>query len=217
VLLTGHWPLKATDAELAGLPRAPRDEQQHVVPPTALRPGLSVEVSALVMGALGESEPSGRLDTATVVHRTIDRLLEESAEDLLPTPDDGAPPEPDTMWLAEHEQRPADRERAGRRRRRLSVGMAGLGLCACAALGYAGFQVAGMLGLSVSTPPPHIVVDDPAPAPAPVGARVPDGPDPSAGTTRTVGADHPLPDDPGRPAVWPRQHPIHAMPVRLPG
>ncbi|HEY1971596.1 MAG TPA: protein kinase family protein [Pseudonocardia sp.] len=169
-LLTGHWPWPATTAELAGLPPAPRDQRQRPVSPAVLRPGLSVEVCALVMGALGAETAGSRggvLHTASAVHRMINELLAESEAELLPPPDDGGPSAPDEVWRSD------SAERDPRSRRRFSVGMAALGLGALVVTGYLGVQLAALLGVGISAPPRIVVA--PSPPSAPAGAAAPAG------------------------------------------
>lgn len=156
VLLTGHWPLPATDAELDGLPRAPLERNGAAVSPAVLRPALPVEVTALVLGALGSGASSGRLRTAAAIHRVTSQLLAESAESaatLLPPPDDGAPGGPEETWRTGAVS--ASRRSA---RRKLSLGMAGLASAAVAVVAYLGVQVAAFLGLSPTAAPRIIVV-----------------------------------------------------------
>ncbi|HEY2207023.1 MAG TPA: protein kinase family protein [Pseudonocardia sp.] len=167
-LLTGRWPLAGTDAAQAGLPPAPKDVQGIVLPPGVVRPGVSVEVSTLALGALGAGASHGRVHTAAAVHKVIAELLESEQEAaLLPPPDDGAPVEPDEVWQVDSATEP------GRdRKRKLSIGMGGLGLGMLAVIGYVGVQLGSLLGV---TPPsaPRIVVDSPPAAAPPVPARAP--------------------------------------------
>jgi hypothetical protein len=186
-LLTGHWPLSGTDAELAGLPAAPRDVQDVVLPPGVVRPGVSVEVSALATGALGAGATHGRVHTAAAVHKVINELLESDAEAaLLPPPDDGAPAADDEVWRADAAPK-ADPDRG--RKRKLSIGMGGLGLGMLAVIGYVGVQLGSLLGVAPSSPP-RIVVTSPPPVAvqaSPSGPRPalapPPAADPAAGTS----------------------------------
>lgn len=183
VLLTGHWPLSDTDAELAGLPPAPRDLRDVVVPPGVVRPGLSLEVSALAQGALGAGAPHRRILTAAGVHKVLAELLEAEREAaLLPPPDDGAPATPDEVWRADSV--PAQEPD---RRRKLSIGMAGLGLGMIVVLGYVGAQVSSALGITGSSTP-RITVTSPAPPVAPNQAGAPgDQPGPVDGQPGAAG------------------------------
>ncbi|HEX4362359.1 MAG TPA: hypothetical protein VH141_32810 [Pseudonocardia sp.] len=148
-LLTARWPLSGTDAELAGLAAAPRDLQDMVVPPGILRPGVSVEVSALALGALGAGAPHGRVHTAAGVHKVLTELLEAEQEAaLLPPPDDGAPVDPDEVWRVDEPQAPEPD-----RKRKLSIGMSGLALGMVAVLTYVAIQVGSMLGITPSSGP----------------------------------------------------------------
>jgi hypothetical protein len=204
-LLTGHWPLSGTDAELAGLPAAPRDIQDVVVPPGILRPGVSVEVSALATGALGAGATHGRVHTAAAVHKVISELLESDAEAaLLPPPDDGAPAAPDEVWHPERGLTSApDRER----KRKLSIGMGGLGLGMLAVIGYVGVELGSMLGVSPSSPPKIIVTSPPPPVAnsVPAAPRPPLAPPPGAPAGGPVGAGNtvPVPVVPGAPPGTP--------------
>lgn len=171
-LLTAHWPLAGTDAELSGLPAAPRDVQDVVVPPGILRPGLSLEISALALGALGAGAPHGRIHTAAAVHKVIVELLAgEQEAAMLPPPHDGAPLGTDEVWSDQSEpRRPvADPER----QRKLRTWMGGLGAAAALVLIYVLFQVGVLLGVTPASGPP-IVLSSPAPPPAPAAA--PPGP-----------------------------------------
>ena len=183
-LLTGHWPLLgtedllagssiSTEDELGGLPPAPRDTSGAAVPPSTLRPGVSVEVSALATGALGAGATHGRVHTAAAVHKVISELLESAAEAaLLPPPDDGAPAAADEVWRSEN-GRPRNPDRV--KKRKLSIGMGGLGLGMLAVIGYVGVQLGSFLGVSPSSPPKIVVT-----TPPPVAAQtVPAGPRPN--------------------------------------
>ena len=158
-LLTGHWPLSGTDAELAGLPPAPRDVQDMVVPPGIVRPGVSVEVSALAMGALGAGATHGRVHTAAAVHKVVTELLETEQEAALLPPPDGAPMPKDEVWRESAPKRTSDPHR----KRKLSIGLGGLGLGMLAVIAYVGVQLGSLLGV---TPPssPRIVVNNPSAA-----------------------------------------------------
>lgn len=79
-LLTGYWPLDCADAEFPGLPAAPRDAQGAVPPPNEIRPGLSLEVSALTMAALGAGASDTGVHTAAGVHTMLVHLMEQERE-----------------------------------------------------------------------------------------------------------------------------------------
>lgn len=176
-LLTAHWPLSGTDAELAGLAAAPRDVQDVVVPPGILRPGVSLEVSALALGTLGAGAPHGRVHTAAAVHKVIGELLASEQEvAMLPPPDDGAAPGGDEVW-GDRPPSVDDPER----RRKVTIWMATLGGAAVLVLMYVLFQLGSLLGVTPASPPP-IVLTTPAPTPGPV-------------------ADGGVPADPGSSAV----------------
>jgi len=168
-LLTARWPLSGTDAAMAGLAAAPRDPRGVAVPPTAVRPGISVEVSALVQGALGAGGPHGQVLTAAGVHKVITELLEAEQEAaLLPPPDDGAPVDPDEVWRVDSVPAPEEPDRT----RKLKYGMAGLGVGMVVVIAYVGVQVGSLLGVTGSSAP-RITVTSPvasAPAAAPASA-----------------------------------------------
>ncbi len=156
-LLTRHWPLSGADAELAGLPQALRDAHGVVQPPDAVRQGVSLEVSALALGALGTSHP--RVDTAATVHKVLSELLAaELATAMLPPPEDSSPVGTDEVWQVETGAT-RDRDRS----RKVSVGIGGLALAVIAVIAYMGLQVGSLLGLT-STPRPRIVVSAPTTA-----------------------------------------------------
>ena len=70
-LLTSRWPLSVADAARAGLGAAERVD--GVVPaPSTQRPGVPVELDALVTGALSPAGSSGHVHTAAAVHRLLD-------------------------------------------------------------------------------------------------------------------------------------------------
>jgi hypothetical protein len=171
-LLTGHWPLSGTDAELAGMPPAPRDLQDVVVPPGIVRPGVSVEVSALALGALGAGASVGQVHTAAAVHKVLRELLDaETGAVLLPPPDDGAPASTDQVWRTTLTSAPAP---DSVKKRKLSIGMGALGLGMLALIGYVGLQLGSLLGVTPASPP-RIVVTTPPPG-AVAAPAVPPGP-----------------------------------------
>jgi len=175
-LLTARWPLSGTDAELAGLTAAPRDARGVVASPGLVRPGVSVEVSALAMGALGAGAPHGQVLTAAGVHKVVAELLDAEQEAaLLPPPDDGAPVDPDEVWRVDSAPAPEPD-----RKRKLSIGMGGLGLGMIAVIAYVGVQLGSLLGFTGSSAPRITVESPPAAAPAavaPAGAApAPDAP-----------------------------------------
>jgi hypothetical protein len=173
-LLTAHWPLAGTDAELAGLPAAPRDVQDVVVPPGILRPGLSLEISALALGALGAGASHGRIHTAAAVHKVIGELLAgEQEAAMLPPPHDGAPLGMDEVWS----DRPMDEPVADpERQRQLRVWMGGLGAAAAIVLIFVLFQLGSMLGVTPASAPPNVLITPAPHPPAPVGAPKPPAP-----------------------------------------
>lgn len=172
-LLTGRWPLSGTDAELAGMPAAPRDVQDAVVPPGILRPGVSVELSALALGALGAGASHGRVHTAAAVHKVLGELLASDREAaLLPPVHDGLPAAADEVW--QDQTAPEDPEDP-ERKRKLGIGIGGLGVGMLVVIAYVGFQLASVFGIisgepRIVVPPPTAPEAGPAaiaPAPAP--------------------------------------------------
>jgi hypothetical protein len=171
-LLTGHWPLSASDAEQAGLPPAPRDVQGAVVPPGLLRPGLSVEAAALAAGTLGAGGTGQVVHTAAAVHRVITELLEAEAEAaVLPPPDDGAIATDDEVWRPGSYGTPEDTDRETKRK--LSIGLGGLGLGMLVVVGYVGVQLGSMLGVTPTSAPPIVVASPPPPPPSLASLPIP--------------------------------------------
>jgi hypothetical protein len=171
-LLTGHWPLAAADAERAGLPPAPRDVQGAVVPPGILRPGLSVEASALAAGTLGAGGTGQVVHTASAVHRVIAELLEAEAEAaVLPPPDDGGIASADEVWRPGTYGSYEDTDRA--KKRKLSIGLGALGLSMLFVVGYVGVQLGSMLGVTPTSAPRIVVASPPPPPPSIAGLPIP--------------------------------------------
>jgi hypothetical protein len=182
-LLTALWPLSPSDAARAGLVPAERAADGSPVPPSAVRPGVPVELETLVVGILGAADAAHRVRTAAAVRTVVDEVVAEAERVVLFPPEhDGAPPEPDDVW----QPRPvASRRVDPRRRRKLLVGLAGLGLCVLGVAGYASVQLGALFG----TQKPPIVVTVPAPANAPPGPPRPAGtPQVSEAAVRAVGA-----------------------------
>ena len=158
LLLTGHWPLPATDDELIGIPRAPARGggdlrvAGYPVAVTVLRPELPIEVVTLIMGALGFPGSPGRVRTAAAVAQVIDDLLTEAAAALLPPPRDGAPIDADEVW---HTATFA--AITPPRSRRLSVGITGLATGLVTLVAYAVVHLSSLLGLSLAHPPTIVI------------------------------------------------------------
>ena len=176
-LLTALWPLSPSDAARAGLPPAERGPDGAPVRPSTLRPGIPVELETLVDGTLGNESDAGRVRTAAAVRAVVDEVVAEADRVVLFPPEhDGVPPEPGDVW----QPRGAVPKRADpRKRRKLAVGMAGLGLCVLGVAGYMSVQLGELFG----DPTPRIVVGSnasdggdgvaAAPQPADGGAPVP--------------------------------------------
>jgi hypothetical protein len=173
-LLTSRWPLSVADAARAGLGAAER--VADVVPaPSTQRPGVPVELDALVNGALSPAGSTGHVHTAAAVHRLLDEVVaEDDRIALFPPEPDGVPSGPGDVWQDGARAHTApDPER----RRKLLVGLAGLAIAVLLVLGFVGSQVGSLF--SDGRGAPVIVVDnDAAPqpgAPAPAAAPAPAG------------------------------------------
>jgi len=177
-LLTGYWPLRASDAELGGLARAPRDRFDTAVAPSLVRHGLAPELSALAMAALGAGvdRSHARVRTAAAIGRVVGDLRAEWSSEVLPSQDHVEAGQRE-LWFADMGS-PARRDPDTARK--LSLGMAGLALGTVAVLCFLGYEAASMLGLGPQSPP-RVVVDTNVP-PAnlvvvpPAGAEPPSGP-----------------------------------------
>jgi hypothetical protein len=151
-LLTALWPLSPSDAARAGLRPAERGSDGMPLAPSAVRPGVPVELETLVVGTLGTDSDAGRVRTAAAVRNVVDEVVAEADRVVLFPPEhDGVPPEPGDVW----QPRSAVAKQADpRRRRKLAVGLAGLGLCVLAVAGYMSVQLGELFG----DPTPRIVV-----------------------------------------------------------
>jgi hypothetical protein len=161
-LLTAHWPLSPSDAARSGLTTADRGADGTPVRPSAVRPGVPVELETLVVGILGAVDDAHRVRTAAAVRSVVDEVVAEADRVVLFPPEhDGVPPEPGDVWQPrDAARRPAD----PRRRRKLLIGLAGLGLCVLGVAGYASVQLGALFG----NPSPPIVVAGTVP---PAGAQ----------------------------------------------
>jgi hypothetical protein len=174
-LLTSRWPLSVADAARSGLGAADRTGG-GVPAPSTQRPGVPVELDALVTGALGPVGSAGHVHTAAAVHRMLDEVVaEDDRIALFPPEPDGVPSAPDDVWQ--------DRARAHstpdpNRRRKLLVGLAGLAIAVLLVLGFVGTKVGSLFVDSRGAP--VIVVGNDAP-PAPPGAPAPAAPPAPAG------------------------------------
>ncbi|MCE0765901.1 protein kinase family protein [Pseudonocardia kujensis] len=166
-LLTSRWPLSGSDAARAGLPSPERDEQGAPVPPSALRPGVPVELDAVCTAALGSHAAAGpavgRVHTAAAVNRMIGEVvLEDDRGAIFPPEHDGVPAEPGDVWQNKT-RRAAPQEPD--RRRKLLIGLCVLGAGVLVVLGYLGVQLGAMFG--ESSGPAIVVGDNAAGAPPP--------------------------------------------------
>jgi hypothetical protein len=117
-----------------------------------VRPGVPVELETLVVGILGSVDDAHRVRTAAAVRSVVDEVVAEADRVVLFPPEhDGAPPEPDDVWQPRDS---APRRSDPRRRRKLLIGLTGLGLCV---LGVAGYMSA-QLGSIFTNPTAPIVV-----------------------------------------------------------
>lgn len=141
-LLTSRWPLSGSDAARAGLPSPQRESDGAPVAPSALRPGVPVELDAVCSAAL--SPGADRVHTAAAVHRMIaDVVAEEDRAALFPPEHDGVPAAPGDVWQAKT-RGPAPRD--PRSRRKLTIGVSVLAVLVLGVLGYLGVQVGSMFG-----------------------------------------------------------------------
>jgi hypothetical protein len=162
-LLTAHWPLSPSDAARSGLASAERGADGTPVPPSAVRPGVPVELETLVVGILGAVDDAHRVRTAAAVRSVVDEVVAEADRVVLFPPEhDGVPPEPGDVW------QPRDAARRSpdpRRRRKLLIGLAGLGLCVLGVAGYTSVQLGAFFH---DTTPPIVVAGSSVP---PAGAK----------------------------------------------
>jgi hypothetical protein len=179
-LLTELWPLSASDAARAGLAPAERGPGGAPVPPSSVRPGVPVELETLVVGTLGGGDDTGRVRTAAAVRSVVDEVVAEADRVVLFPPEhDGVPPEPGDVWQPRDAvRRPPD----PRRRRKLLVGLTGLGLCVLGVLGYASAQLGALFG----DQNPRIVVGSSV---APAGPRQAGGGGAGDAAVKAVGAN----------------------------
>ena len=165
-LLTSLWPLSPADAARAGLTPAERGPDGAPVPPSALRPGIPVEIETLIAGILGDVDDAHRVRTAAAVRTVVDEVVAEADRVVMFPPEhDGAPAEPGDVW------QPRDtvpRSTDPRRRRKLAIGLAGLGVCVLGVAGYTGVQVGSIFR---DSSPPIVVA----------GSSVPPGGGPQQG------------------------------------
>lgn len=172
-LLTSRWPLSGADAARAGIAAAARTAGGALEPPSAVRPGVPLELDTVARGTLSPENAPGHVHTAAAVHRVLgDVVSEDERNALFPPAHDGAPSDPDDVW---QDGRPADPPDPVRRRR-LLLGLAALATAVLLVLGYVGMQVTSLFSDPSS---PTIVVGPEAVdvAPAPSGGE----PAPAAG------------------------------------
>ena len=173
-LLTSRWPLSVADAARAGLGAAERVD--GVVPaPSTQRPGVPVELDALVTG---RSARPGAPGTCTRPRRSTGCSTRSWPKTIAspcsrPSPTASRPAPATSGRTAPRARTAHDPER----RRKLLVGLAGLAIAVLLVLGFVGSQVGSLF--SDGRGAPVIVVDnDAAPqpgAPAPAAAPAPAG------------------------------------------
>lgn len=169
-LLTRRWPLSVADAARAGLVAADRTPAGRLRSPSALRPGVPLELDTLCTGALGQGEGIGRVHTAAAMHRMLTDVVAEDADQaFFPPVRDGAPSDPDDVW--QDSDRVPDTRDDPNRRRNLRIGLSVLGFGVLLVLGYLGIQVGALFGGSgeppvVVNPPVASAPATPAPPPA---------------------------------------------------
>lgn len=170
-LLTSRWPLSGSDAARAGLATADRTRGGALEPPSAVRPGVPVELDAVVTGTLGPESASGHVHTAAAVHRILDdAVVEDERSALFPPEHDGVPSAPDDVWQDARRTPTPDPPR----RRKLLIGVGALALAVAVVLGFTVTQVTSLFSDPAG---PVIVVDggEPtgdAPGPAASGGPV---------------------------------------------
>ncbi len=195
-LLTSRWPLSGADAARAGLPAADRAPGGALEPPSALRPGVPVELDAVATGTLGPGSAGGHVRTAAAVRRLLDEAVaEDDRHALFPPARDGLPPAPDDVWQDPGARAPADPAR----RRRLRVALAALAVAVAVVLGYVGVQVVSLFTDTSGGPQIVVGAQDTGPAPADPGTGTDPAPGPAdepAGGPATV-ADTAVVDEVG--------------------
>lgn len=141
-LLTSRWPLSGADAARAGLAAADRTTAGALVPPSAQRPGVPVELDTLTAGTLGPVDAPGHIHTAAAVHRLLAEVVEEDDRiALFPPAHDGVPSGPGDVWQDSGKPPPPVDPK---RRRRLVLGLIGLLVAVVLVLGYVGSQVGSL-------------------------------------------------------------------------
>lgn len=170
-LLTGCWPLPATDADLGGLPRAPRDRSGAPVAPALVRHGLAPELAALSMAALGAGvdRSHARIRTAAAIGRVVGDLRAEWSCEVLPPQDHTGAGQRDLWRSGSAAPAGGDPGTAGK----LSLGLAGLALGTLAVLCFLGYEAASMLGVGPTSPPRVVVGANIASAAVPTGVLPP--------------------------------------------
>lgn len=178
-LLTRRWPLSVADSARAGLICAERSPAGRLRAPSALRPGVPVELDTLCTGALGQGEGIGRVHTAAAMHRMLaDVVAEDADQAFFPPVRDGAPAEPDDVW--QDSDLIADPRDDPQRRRNLRLGLTALGIGVLVVLGYLSIQLGSMFGAWSGAPPVVVLPPAASAPPAPTAAPAPPAPSVSA-------------------------------------
>lgn len=176
-LLTAQWPLSRADAARAGLDAARRGAEDVPLLPSTQRPGVPVELDTLAFGTLGPESSPSHVHSAASVRALLDQVVEEDDRiALFPPVRDGVPADPGDVWQEGNKPRPKD----PRRRRKLALGLAALGVAVLLVLGAVGSQVVSMF----STADPVIVVPGTG---ASAGSSAPS--EPPTGSVLAAGAD----------------------------
>lgn len=175
-LLTGRWPLSGADAARSGLQAADKVDERPVAP-SAVRPGVPVELDAVALGALGPDDDPSRVRTSAAVQRMLaDVVAEDDRHALFPPVHDGVPPGPGDVW---QDQARVSARADPRRRRKLMVGLSVLAVGMLIVFGYLGVVLGSMFGDSSGGP--RIVVGSSVPPSGPA-------PDPAVGTSSVAPA-----------------------------
>lgn len=155
-LLTNCWPLRNPDALRAGFTPAEYGPDGTPLPPSAIRPGVPVELDTVVTGTLSPPDGPGRVYTAAAVHRLIDEVVANDDEiTLFPPTHDGLPPDPGDVW--QNQENGADVPPDPERRRKMLVAGGALAVAVVLVLAYLGMKLIAMVG---EPDGPSIVVDD---------------------------------------------------------
>ena len=159
-LLTSSWPLRNPDALRAGLAPADYGPDGAPLPPSAVRPGVPIELDTVVSGTLSPPDGPNRVYTAATVHRLIDEVVANDDEiTIFPPAPDGIPPDPGDVW--QDQEKVASAAPDPERRRKMLLAGSALGVAVVAVLAFLGIKLVSMVGEPSG---PSIVVNDPVTA-----------------------------------------------------